>query len=134
MNPRNAIAALIAVGLFGCVSYDGAYSPGCVAYAGSNIRLSDGQFVWEKFTDSVVVDDAGNAVNQYPGYPLQGSYRVEGQMLYLEAASSEAMTNMYFQLHDGRHYLLTAEELDAFEISGSFPECPLVLGGNTDKR
>ena len=47
------MTTLIATLLFGCASHDGTYSPGCIAYEGSKISLSDGQFVWEKFTDSV---------------------------------------------------------------------------------
>ena len=76
MSPRVTKMALIAALLFGCVSHDGTYLSECVAYEGSSIKLSDGQFVWERFTDSVVLDDAGNDVNQHPGYPLQGSFRV----------------------------------------------------------
>ena len=75
------MTALLAALFCGCVSHDGTYLPGCPAYAGNSIKLSDGQFVWEKFTDSVVLDDAGNVVNQFPGYPLQGSYRVAGQVV-----------------------------------------------------
>ena len=82
MSPRVISTTLSAVFLFGCVSHEGTYSPDCIAYAGSNISLSDGQFVWEKFTDEVVVDDDGKIINQFPGFPMRGSYRVDGKTVH----------------------------------------------------
>ncbi len=132
MSARFILSASIAVLLFGCASHEGTYSPGCIAYAGSNISLSDGQFVWEKFTDSVVVDDAGNVVNQFPAYPMQGTYRIEGHALYLEVASGDSLATMYLQQHDGRYYLLTAEQFEAWQKTGDENPSALVLGGHTD--
>ncbi len=126
------MTTLIAVLLCACASNEGTYSPDCIAYEGSNVSLSDGKFVWEKFTDAVVVDDTGNAVNQFPAYPLQGTYRIEGQALYLEAASGESLATLFLQQHDNRYYLLTAEQFEAWEESGDNPVCALVLGGYTD--
>jgi len=130
MSSRLTMTALLAALLCGCVSHDGTYLPGCPTYAGSSIKLSDGQFVWEKFTDSVVLDDAGNVVNQFPGYPLQGSYRVAGRTLNLQAASGESLPKMYLQQHDKRHYLLTTEQFETWEATGKHEDCALVLGGN----
>jgi len=129
MNPRSVMTTLIAVLLCGCASYEGTYSPDCIAYEGSNVSLSDGQFVWEKFTDSVVVDDAGTVVNQFPAYPMRGSYRIEEHTLYLEAASGDALANMYLQQHNERHYLLTAGQFEAWKKTGQAATCALVLGG-----
>jgi hypothetical protein len=108
------------------------YSPDCIAHEGSNVSLSDGQFVWEKYTDSVVVDDAGNVVNQFPGYPKQGSYHVEGHTLFLEAVSGESLANMYLQQRNDRHYLLTAAQFEAWQETGTDAACALVLGGRRD--
>ena len=130
MSPRLIKMALIAALLFGCVSHDGTYLPECVAYEGSSIKLSDGQFVWERFTDSVVLDDAGNVVNQHPGYPLQGSYRIAGQTLYLETTVGKSLPEMYLQHHNKRHYLLTAQQFATWEQTGELAACALVLGGN----
>ena len=132
MSARFVLSASIAVLLFGCASHEGTYSPGCIAYEGSKVSLSNGQFVWEKFTDSVVVDDAGNVVNQFPAYPMQGTYRIEGHALYLTGASGESLANMYLQQHNERHYLLTAEQFEAWEKTGEDAACALVLGGHTD--
>lgn len=113
---------------------EGTYSPDCMAYAGSNIEFIDGNFVWEKFTDAVVIDDAGNVVNQFPGYPLQGSYRVDGQTLHMESASGEVLSIMYILQRDNREYLLTFEQFETLGETGEFDECALVLGGYQDNR
>ena len=129
MSLRLIVTLLIAVSFFGCASHEGTYSPSCIAYEGSNVSLSDGKFVWEKFTDSVVVDDAGNIVNQFPAYPMRGSYRIEGNTLYLEAASGESLATMYLRQRNERQYLLTAEQFEAWEKTGQAATCALVLGG-----
>ena len=129
MSPRLIVTLLIAVSFCGCASHEGTYSPSCIAYEGSNVSLSDGKFVWEKFTDSVVVDDAGKVVNQFPAYPMRGSYRIEGHTLYLEAASGESLANMYLRQRNERQYLLTAEQFEAWEKAGQAATCALVLGG-----
>jgi len=105
-----------------------------MAYAGSNIELSDGKFEWEKFTDAVVIDDTGKVVNQFPGYPLQGSYRTAGEILHMESASGEAMSNMFILQRDDREYLLTVEQFKALGETGEFDKCALVLGGYQDNR
>ncbi len=132
MSSRPVLTVLVALSLSACASHEGTYSPDCVAYEGSNVSLSDGQFVWEKFTDSVVVDDAGNVVNQFPAYPKQGTYRIAGQTLYLEAASGELIANMYLQQRNDRHYLLTAAQFEAWQETGTDDACALVLGGRRD--
>ena len=132
MNARHTMTVLVSVLLFGCASHDGIYSPGCIAFAGDTISLRDGQFVWDKFTDSIELDDEGNVINQFPGYPMQGSYRMNGKMLTMEPASGEALEDMYIQQHNGRHYLLTARQLEAWENTGEHNSCALVLGGYPD--
>ena len=132
MIARHFVTVLAACLLTACVSHEGIYSPGCAAYAGSNIELHAGQFVWEKFTDSVVVDDEGEIVNQFPGYPVQGSYRIDGQTVIMETAAGEALANMYFHQRGERRYLLTAEQNEAWKKTGEYSDCPLVLGGNSD--
>ena len=132
MSVRNTMTALIAVLLFGCASHDGTYSPGCIVFAGDTISLRDGQFAWDKFTDSIELDDEGNAINQFPGYPMQGSYRIDGKVLMMEPASGEALEDMYIQQHDGRHYLLTGSQFETRENTGEHDNCALLLGGYSD--
>ena len=132
MNTRTISTSLIAALLFGCVSHEGTYSPDCIAYAGSNIILDDGQFVWEKFTDSVIVDEGGEIVNQFPGYPMHGSYRIDGQTLYMESGAGDSMDKMYLHRRDSRQYLLTAEQFEAWETTGRHADCALMLDGNPE--
>jgi hypothetical protein len=87
MISRFVLSALVATLLSACVSHEGTYSPGCIAYVGSNITLSDGQFVWEKFTDEVVVNDDGEIVDQFPGYPLRGVKQCR-RCIFIAAMSS----------------------------------------------
>ena len=132
MKPRLVVTVLYAVMLSGCLSHEGTYLPGCIAYAGNKITLSGDRFVWEKFTDSVVVDDAGEVVNQFPGYPLRGTYRIDGQTLYMKSDGGESLENMYLHQRDNRQYLLTAEQFAAWENTGKDADCALLLSGNTD--
>ena len=132
MKAHHTAITLVVCLLSACVSHEGMYSPGCIAYAGSNIKLSGGQFVWEKFTDSVMVDDDGKVINQFPGYPMQGTYRIDDETVHMESAAGESMENMYLKRHDGRYYLLTAEQFEAWQKTGNHVECALVLGGNPD--
>lgn len=124
---------LFAVLLSGCVSHDGTYLPGCSAYAGNKITLDEGQFVWEKFTDAVVVDDDDNIVDQFPGYPLEGSYRINGQMVQMEALSGESLQTMYLQKFGKQQYLLTADEFASWQQSGKRDDCALQLIANSER-
>ncbi len=132
MDGRTISISLIAVLLFGCVSHEGTYSPDCIAFAGSNISLSNNQFVWEKFTDMVVVDDDGEIVNQFPGYPLKGSYSIDGQTVHMEPDSGVSVEELYFHRHENRQYLLTAEQLEAWQDTGTYAGCALMLDGDPD--
>ncbi len=122
----------MAVMISGCVSHEGTYSPDCIAYAGSNVSLSDGQFVWEKFTDEVIVDDDGEIVNQFPGYPMRGSYRIEGQTVYMELDAGEPIEKMYLHRRDNRQYLLSADQFEAWANTGMYADCALMLDGDPD--
>ena len=132
MTLRVISALVTVIFLFGCVSHEGTYSPDCIAYAGSNISLSDGQFVWEKFTDAVVVDEDGEIVNQFPGFPMRGSYRIDGQIVHMESAAGDAMEKMYLHTRDNRQYLLTAEQFEAWQKTGKHADCALMLNGDPD--
>ncbi len=132
MNFRVYSTLVAAVFLVACVSHEGTYSPDCIAYAGSNISLRDGQFVWEKFTDEVVVDEDGKIVNQFPGFPMRGSYRIEGQIVHMESAAGDAMEKMYLHTRDTRQYLLTAEQFEAWQKTGKHADCALMLNGDPE--
>jgi hypothetical protein len=130
MITRQFVTIAAALLFAACASHDGLYSPSCAAYAGNNIELSGGHFTWEKFTDSVVIDDNGEVVNQFPGYPLVGNYRIDGESVFLESSSGEPVATMHLYQHEDRSYLLTTEQRQDWESTGKLAECALALGGN----
>lgn len=127
MIARYSICILAACLLSACASHEGVYSPACAAFAGSSITLHDGRFVWEKFTDSVIVDDDGKTVNQFPGYPMQGSYSIDGGAVEMESSAGESLATMYLHRHNRRQYLLTAEQHAAWKEHVAPAACALVL-------
>lgn len=132
MNLRIITTLLVVSTSFGCAIHEGSYSPGCIAYAGNTISLSQGRFTWAKFSDEVIVDGGGEVINQFPGYPLQGSYRIDRQTVYMKSDAGEMMDNMYLHERGRRYYLLTSEQRDVAEETGYFDECALTLGGMGD--
>lgn len=118
--------------LTGCASSSGKYAPACVAYEGSTIELADGKFVMDKFTDQVEVDDSGNKKDPFPGYPVSGTYRFEGDVLHLQSDSGIELPNLYRVKNEGRFRLLTAEKFEAWKTDGTIDDCALALGAGSD--
>jgi hypothetical protein len=111
-----------------CATHEGTYTPDCIAYAGNRIELGGGRFVWDKFTDQVIVDDAGEKVDPFPEYPVRGRYRIEEHRVIFDSYTGEELPDMYLQSDRNRHYLFTAEEFETWRESGTRPDCPLILG------
>ena len=122
--PIPALAML----MWGCVSWEGTYAPACTAYAGSRIELAGGRFEWDRYTDQVVIGDDGKPVDPFPGYPLRGSYRIEGRTVLMTTADGEALAPMHLLRDAGTVFLYTAAEFDAFLANGERASCPLALG------
>ena len=129
MRTRISVTLVIGLSLSGCAQHEGLYSPSCAAYTGSQIALKDGRFVWTKFTDEVIVDDDGNKVDQFPGYPLRGEYNKKRQKIILNIEDGGQSETMYLSEFEGALYLHTADEFDRFEKTGERPECALRLQG-----
>ena len=127
MQSRIFIITLMAIFLFSCKPYEGNYSPDCVAFEGNKVELSEGRFLWEKFTDQVFVNDDGEIVNSFPGYPMEGAFRIDGQSVYLKSDTGASVQTMVLHERNKHHYLLTAEQFAELESSGTFPGCALVL-------
>lgn len=125
MFTRNVFILGLAVLLAGCMSYEGLYAPSCIAYAGSEIRLADGRYTWSKFTDQVVIDEEGNEVDPFPGFPREGAYSRQGNRITFEAGPDFAPETLYLLEENGEVYLYTAAEWTALEASGERPACPL---------
>ena len=127
MKLRTLFLAAWALVLSGCTSYEGLYTPSCVAFAGSEIRLEDGRYVWGKFTDQIKIDEDGNKIDPFPGFPRRGEYdKQEYEITLLGADGAPVHTLFLFRL-DGDIYLYTADETAAYESTGERPACPLVL-------
>ena len=125
MKQRIAAAVSLACLLAGCASDDGTYSPDCIAYAGNRITLDNGRFVWEKFTDQVLVNDAGEVVDMYPEYPLRGRYSLEAETIHFESYTGEPLPAMHLQREGNKTYLLTEKQLGSWQTDR--PRCPLAL-------
>lgn len=125
MNIRLTIFALITCLMAGCLSVEGTYYPGCVAYEGSKIHFSDGEFAWDRFTDQVVVDEDGNVVDQFPNYPKHGTYRVDGKVLYMDFDAADSTETMHVHQHEGHMLLLTEAQTAAWQQTGQYDDCVL---------
>ena len=105
----------------------GTYVPSCVAFEGNTIELQDSRFTWDKFTDEVTVDDAGNAVDPFPGFPVRGSYTVEDDVVSLVTDVGELAAELHLVRRPGQIYLLTDAEFDAWQKDRTVPNCALLL-------
>jgi hypothetical protein len=124
---KQRIAATLLCLLAGCASYDGTYSPDCIAFAGNRVTLDNGRFVWDKFTDQVLVNDAGEVVDMYPEYPMRGRYRMEGDTVHFESYIGEPLPVMHLHREDQKTYLLTDKQLESWQNPADRPRCPLLL-------
>ncbi len=125
MDVRPTVVVCAVCLLAGCNAVDGTYYPGCVAFAGDKVVLADGRFSWDKFTDEVRVDDQGEVIDQFPGHPKRGSYRLRGTELQLTFDADGAVETMHVMQHEGRTILLNTAQLDASQATGRHDDCAL---------
>lgn len=113
--------------LSACQSIEGQYAPACEAYAGSRVRLADGQYLWERFTDARRLDASGQPADPFPDFPKRGSYVRTGQTISLNDADGSSIAEFFLHEHDGAPHMLDAEQHASVENGGNFPDCALVL-------
>ena len=106
----------------------GSYTPSCAAFEGNTIELSENRFTWDKFTDEVTVDDDGNEIDPFPGFPVRGTYVVEGDVVRLTTDVGELAGEMHLVRRPDQVYLLTGEEFASWQSDGTVPTCALLLG------
>jgi len=127
-----ALILLASLGVFsGCATgpdVTGTYSPSCVAFEGNTIELSENRFTWDKFTDEVTVDDTGNEVDPFPGFPVRGTYAIEDDVASLTTDVGELAAELYIVRRPGQVYLLTEAEFEAWQKDSTVPDCALLLG------
>jgi hypothetical protein len=117
----------IAAGCAADTDIAGTYQPSCVAFEGNTIELSENRFTWDKFTDEVRVDDVGDVIDPFPGFPVRGSYNVEDDVLRLTTDVGELAAELHLVRRPDQVYLLTDAEFDAWQNDGTVPNCALLL-------
>ncbi len=115
--------------LAACASHEGVYEPACAAYEGDRLELKSGRFEWQRFTDERRVDDEGNVVAPFPGFPRSGTYRETDGRLELLDDDQVRLDDWFIVDSAEQRFLLTAKQRDAFLDSGTLPECALKLAG-----
>ena len=122
------ISGLAASLLVGCAStMQGTFEPACIAYEGDRVALSEGRFEWQRFTDAVAVDQDGNRIDPFPGYPKTGRFEQDGERLSWDADDGSTIDERYLLEHRGRTYLLTWDQNEAVLDGEEMPACALVL-------
>ena len=106
----------------------GTYTPSCTAFEGSTIELTDDRFTWDRFTDEVTIDESGNKVDPFPGFPVRGTYTVDDDVVRLKTDVGELAGEMHLVRRPDQIYLLTDAEFDAWQRDGEVPTCALLLG------
>ncbi len=127
-HPAGLGTVLAASCLAACASGpEGVFEPACIAYAGDRIELSKGRFEWDRFTDAVTVDDEGNRIDPFPGYPKTGSFETDGEKVSWIADDGSALDERYLLDYRGRTWLLSYEQNEAVLDGEAMPDCALVL-------
>lgn len=130
MSPRTVLFSGSLFLLAACASHSGVYTPDCIAYAGDRLELDNGRFTWDKFTDQLEINEAGERVDPYPDYPARGRYLVDGDELTFVAETDVSLPVLYLVERGRRLYLLTERQYRAWQESGNFPNCALLRGGH----
>ena len=129
MKKISAAAGFVIAALAGCSGANGFYSPACPMFEGQTVTLDSGRFVVDKFTDSVELDDSDNAVDPFPGYPLQGDYTVEGDVVHMRSDSGTDLPTLYLAKVGNKKWLLTESEYEEWTRDGSVGPCALARSG-----
>ena len=125
MQAIRRLCIFVAALLCGCSSVDGLYTPACMAYEGDEIELEDSRFTWRRFTDQRHIDENGEPVDAFPGFPKTGRYVYHDAQLDLIPDDGQAMVSFYIQNESRSKYLLTTTENAQFEHDRIMPECAL---------
>ena len=121
------IIILASVLLAACKTPAGTFEPACEAFAGDRITLRQSGFIWEKFTDVRQVDDDGNLIAPFPGFPKQGRVDRQGAELNMIATDGAVLPTMWLHETDGQVFLLTEQQRAELEGGQPMDECALKL-------
>ena len=128
---KHTIPALCLVTAFlvACAGPSGTWVPGCPAHEGDRITLDGDAFVWDRFTDEVVVDMDGVHKDLFPDYPKSGSFRVDGDRLVMTTGAGVQLPDMHFVEIGSSTFLLTTGQLERFRNGAGIDACALTLDG-----
>ena len=124
---HTALIIPLALLITACAGHDGLYEPGCIAYEGNRIELQRGRFEWRRFTDQRVVGADGKIVEPFPGYPKTGSYGWSAGRLELSGDDGMKLDDWFLVEQQGRSYLLSGAQYDAYLANDTVPKCALTL-------
>lgn len=128
MTYRITLIALAASCLLaGCKSVEGTWYPGCPAYEGDRVNFEGGNVVWDRYTDQVSLDSGGKVIDPFPGYPLRGTYTVDGSTVVMTFDDATPARTMHTLMHADKLRLLTASQFQEFSRSGTVEDCVLTL-------
>lgn len=130
---RGAFPVAIAGLLAGCASsIEGVFEPACIAYEGDRVALADGRFEWDRYTDAIAIDEDGNPIDAFPGYPKSGRFQQDGERLTWNSDDGSELGERYLLEYRGRTYLLTWDQNEAVLDGEEMPACALVLINDDD--
>lgn len=126
MTRLNLAPLLAAASLLGGCAAPVSYAPGCAAYTGDLITVDGRRYTWDKFTDTRSLDEDGNVIDPFPGYPREGRVEQEGQVVRFFDASGELLAVRHRHEAGGKTYLLTPEALQNMASGAALDPCSLV--------
>lgn len=105
-----------------------------MALEGDKVVFVDGSFEWHKFTDERVLDDDGNVIDPFPGYPLTGRFKLRNSVVEFVTVEGAKPEDMHLFEDEMDVYLLTAEENAAAVAGEGLPACPLRLNSRNSSN
>lgn len=127
MTLSRGLLIAFTLSLAACAGHEGVYQPACTAYEGDTLELDSGRFEWRRFTDERVVNQDGEVVAPFPGFPKSGTYTVSKGRLELVTDDNDRLQDWFIVESDAQRYLLDARQHDAFLATGALADCPLRL-------
>ena len=127
MTRQFALVFLACSSIAACGSLEGTFEPACMAFEGDRVVFAGGRFEWHRFTDERRIDDSGNVIDPFPGYPLTGRYKMRKSVVEFVVAEGTRPDNMVLFETETDVYLLSVEQNAAAIAGEGLPTCPLRL-------